>query len=619
MAYKLNKTDGSVLTDLIDGILDTDTTDLALVGRNYTGFGEFLNENFIKLLENFSNPNEPVAPLRGQLWYDTSVNKLKVYDGEDFQSASGAFSSDNQPTGGTLGDTWFNTVTKQFYLFDGSEWTLVGPAYTQQQDISGIIIDTIFDTNLVSKVVLKIFVAGALQAVVSAEEFTPNPIPNNIIQQLATPDNLAGTIFKGINLIDKENFKFIGIAEIADSISTGVPGEEPLTASKLVRNNTNGIINGSLALKVDSGLSIGTNDNARFLIDNGLTIKTTQAGSSSNVNIIVRPSASTPEEHAITINAVNRRVGIFQQSPGYNLDVTGDARITGNLIVEGDSFTTNVETVQVEDKNIELGVVETPDDLTAHNGGITLKGATDKTFNWSNVTSSWTSSENIDLATGKVIKHNGADLLSSTRLYDTVTQATGLTRVGTLTELTVDNIRVDTNTISRINGSGLTINPNSGDINVSTSNIVQLAEPTDVHHATTKNYVDQEITNEAIVFSFDTTGYSSPNDRIIDILEIAYPANTFAQGKSARVICTNYDATQTTDPIDVASASTTTEVDVNAAAGGTVSVIQGINLPNSLTPQFTLDITREIRFFVINSLGAWEVDTSQAQNPLNIT
>jgi hypothetical protein len=121
------------------------------------------------------------------------------------------------------------------------------------------------------------------------------------------------------------------------------------------------------------------------------------------------------------------------------------------------------------------------------------------------------------------------------------------------------------------------------------------------------------------VFGFDITGYASPNDRIIDILNVAYPPSTFAQGKAARVICTDYDATQSTDPIDVATASSTTEVEVNAAAGGTVSVIQGINLPNSLIPQFTLDITREIRFFVINALGAWEVDSTEAQNPLNIT
>ena len=119
MSYNLNKTDGTLLTELVDGILDTDTTDLALVGRNYTGYGEFLNENFIKILENFANPNQPVAPLRGQLWYDTSENKLKVFDGTDFQSAAGSFISETFPSGPVPGDTWFSTVERQFYLYDG--------------------------------------------------------------------------------------------------------------------------------------------------------------------------------------------------------------------------------------------------------------------------------------------------------------------------------------------------------------------------------------------------------------------------------------------------------------------------------------------------------------------
>ena len=616
MAYKLNKTDGSVLTDLIDGILDTSTTDLALVGRNYTGYGEFLNENFIKILENFANPNEPTAPLRGQLWYDTSENKLKIFDGDSFQSAAGSFISNTQPTGAIPGDTWFSTENKQFYLFDGTEWTLIGPSYSRLQGQSGFVVRTVFDTSLNSKTVLELYVNNALQLVISSEEFTPNPLPTNQIQGLVTSTNPAGKIFKGINLVTPDTFIFRGTAFNALNLKSGTG--QIIPESRLLKNDENGVLNGSLDVRTSAGISIGPDSDTRLIIDNGFTIVNKNVG--QNFNLVVNSSASElSETDAITVLANAQRVGIFQGSPAYNLDVTGDARITGNLIVEGDSFTTNVETVQVEDKNIELGVVDTPSDLTAAGGGITLKGATDKTFNWSNSTSSWTSSENIDLASGKVIKHNGANLLSSTRLFDTVTTATGITRVGTLSELTVDSIRLDGNTISRISGTGLTISVGAGDINVSSSKISQLDEPTLDHHATPKVYVDREIQNEPIVFSFDITGYASPNDRIIDVLNATYPPSTFAQGKAARIVCTDYDATQTTDPIDVASASSTTEVEVNAAAGGTVSVIQGINLPNSLIPQFTLNISREIRFFVINALGAWEVDGSQAQNPLNIT
>ena len=617
MAYKLNKTDGSVLTDLIDGILDTSTTDLALVGRNYTGYGEFLNENFIKLLENFANPNEPIAPLRGQLWYDTSENKLKIYDGDAFQSAAGSFIGETQPSGAIAGDTWFSTEAKQFYLFDGTEWTLIGPAYSRLQGQSGFVVRTVFDTSLNSKTVLELYVRDSLQAVISSETFVPQPLPTNLIQGLVTTDNPAGKIFKGINLVDPDAFIFRGTSNNAFNLKNEGTGQI-VPESRLLKNDENGVINGSLDIRSSSGITIGINSDTRLIIDDGFTIRNSRVG--QNFNLVVNPSTSALSQvDAITVLANEQRVGIFQGSPAYSLDVTGDTRITGNLIVEGDSVTTNVETVQVEDKNIELGVTSSPTDFTADGGGITLKGATEKTFNWVNATDSWTSSENIDLANGKVIKHNGIELLSSTRLFDTVTTATGITRVGTLSELTVDSVRIDGNTISRISGTGLTISAGAGDIVVTNSKITQLDEPTADDHATPKVYVDRSIQSEPIVFSFDITGYTSPNDRIIDILNTTYPPSTFTQGKAARVICTDYDAAQSTNPIDIATASSTTEVEVNAAAGGTVSVIQGINLPNSLQPQFTLNISREIRFFVINSLGAWVVDSSQAQNPLNIT
>ena len=89
MSYKLNKTDGTLLVDLVDGTLDTSTTDISLIGKNYSGFGEALNENMIKLLENFSKIIAPSRPLTGQIWFDTSEKRLKVYDGENFRTSGG--------------------------------------------------------------------------------------------------------------------------------------------------------------------------------------------------------------------------------------------------------------------------------------------------------------------------------------------------------------------------------------------------------------------------------------------------------------------------------------------------------------------------------------------------
>ena len=104
-----------------------------------------------------------------------------------------------------------------------------------------------------------------------------------------------------------------------------------------------------------------------------------------------------------------------------SFEVAGNLTVTGNLIVGGSTVAINTEVITVEDKNIELANIATPSNSAADGGGITLKGTTDKTFNWTNSTASWTSSENIDLASGKVFRINGTTVLTSTTLTANVT------------------------------------------------------------------------------------------------------------------------------------------------------------------------------------------------------
>jgi len=90
MAYQINKTDGTIVATVADGQIDQLSTDLTLIGKNYSGFGEALNENLIKLLENFASTTRPTHPIRGQIWFDVSELKLKVYSGTGFQPVSSA-------------------------------------------------------------------------------------------------------------------------------------------------------------------------------------------------------------------------------------------------------------------------------------------------------------------------------------------------------------------------------------------------------------------------------------------------------------------------------------------------------------------------------------------------
>ena len=112
MAYTINLTDGNIFATVSDGTINTSSS-ITLVGKNYAGYGEFLDENFIQMLENFSNTTAPVAPLTGQLWWDKTNSLLKVYNGTTFKTISAATASASAPTSNVTGDLWYDTVSQQ--------------------------------------------------------------------------------------------------------------------------------------------------------------------------------------------------------------------------------------------------------------------------------------------------------------------------------------------------------------------------------------------------------------------------------------------------------------------------------------------------------------------------
>ena len=126
MPYTINRYNGQVVATVADGTIDS-TTDLKLIGKNYAGYGEVQNENFLFLLENFANTTQPPKPLGGQLWFDSGNSKLKFYDGGKFRTTGGAEVGSSAPTGLTIGDFWWDSTNKQLFTWDGSTYVLVGP------------------------------------------------------------------------------------------------------------------------------------------------------------------------------------------------------------------------------------------------------------------------------------------------------------------------------------------------------------------------------------------------------------------------------------------------------------------------------------------------------------
>ena len=520
MAYKINKTDGTLLVDLLDGSINTSASDITLIGRNYKGFGELINENFVKLLENFASSSAPANPLRGQLWYDTSENRLKVYNGTAF-ATNGIIVSSTQPQL-TTGDIWLNSLTNQMSFFDGTDLVLVGPTHTAAQGVSGFVAQSILNTQNQTKTVLKFFVQNTLVGVWSAAQFTP--IASQVIAELITGSNPTGIIFPGFNLTSN-TYKYRGVATLAEGLIDGVGNT--ILADSLLRSDANDVTTGTLTVQNNSGLTVG--------LANQLTLKFSSA-SLPNTNIIANNvsnadfaiTAKNPAEYtAIFVDGSAARVGIFNTAPAYSLDITGDVRIQGNLITSGSSTAVTAEDLRVEDKTIELATITGTalgDDAYIDGGGIVIKStATNKTLLWQNSTSSLKSSEHFNLATGKEYKINGVTVLSNTALGSTVSSAPGLTTLGTLTSLNVGNLSLSGITLSATGNLQLQSSTNIISVQGS-ARITGIGLPSAASDATRKDYVDGYLPISLVA---DITGFASlsggVNGSIIRLLTDLYP------------------------------------------------------------------------------------------------
>jgi hypothetical protein len=310
MAYTVNKTNSSASPNqytVQDGVVNSQT-DLSLIGKGYAGYGELIAENFLHLLENFSNNSAPSKPITGQLWWNSSSGKLQVYNGTSWQTAGGSAPYQSiAPTGLAQGDLWIDSDTGQLYFYNGSSSILVGPPNASATQ-SGFTFDTILDSTDANQNITNIYNDGNRIAIISEDEFTPK-----------TAITGFATIKKGITLsTDISGNKFQGTASDADALG-GV------AAANYLRSNANDTTSGTITVANDGGIIVGTDSDLTISVDAGGAII---SNSTQDTDITFKVNDGGATTTVMTINGTESRVGIGTVSPSTKLQVVGTVTAT---------------------------------------------------------------------------------------------------------------------------------------------------------------------------------------------------------------------------------------------------------------------------------------------------
>lgn len=307
MPYTVNKTDSTESPNqytVQDSVLNTQT-DISLIGKGYAGYGEIVAENFLHILENFSSSTAPSRPIKGQLWFDSTTQKLKVFTGTVFQPVGGANYLSAAPSGLSSGDLYVNSTTQQLYFNNGTQNILVGPPASTD---SGFSFDTILSSIDQSKNITKLKNNNVLIAIISDEQFIPKTA-------------IAGfpTIKKGITLTESiVGVAFVGTASSASSLDGVNPEDFYL--------RTGGNISGAVTIKNDTGLQIGADDDFKITVEPSGNVSIINSTNNADISFTIKDGGTVTT--VMTIDGATSRVGIGTITPSTTLDVVGTVKAT---------------------------------------------------------------------------------------------------------------------------------------------------------------------------------------------------------------------------------------------------------------------------------------------------
>ena len=338
MPYIVNFTDeqNKVPITVYDNTSNTDTS-LLFPGRNVTGYGQIIAENFLHLLENFAKETAPANPVEGQLWYDTLNGGLNIFDSTNWKAASNIQKSPNEPDieASKAGELWVDTTNQQLYVFSGTRWILVGPNFSTGLR-SGPIVEQVIDSDNNARVILTFYVEDVPVFIISKDTFTPK-------------SSIAGflTIKSGLNVTDStidafENDSiYQGRAASADSLN--VAGNT-IESTKFLRSDVLNTLEKALNIKNNVGLIMGADGN--FTISVSATSANIYNGSVGSAIDLQTNQNGIP---TTVLRVTGGNVGVNKLDPSETLD------IDGNVLTSGIFKTTNTQ----ESSNLNNGSITT--------------------------------------------------------------------------------------------------------------------------------------------------------------------------------------------------------------------------------------------------------------------
>jgi hypothetical protein len=357
MAYQVDKFNGAFFVSVEDGTIDT-TSDLRFVGKNYAGYGEVQNENFLHLLENFANTTAPPKVIAGQIWFDSSAKKLKFYDGVRFKSAGGSEVSTTAPSGLSIGDFWWDSAAKQLYAWAGTEFALIGPEASPDLGssiVSAAVVKGTVDTAVGPHTILKVIADDKTVGIFSKAAFTLDNAQNPIDDFTVIKKGL--TLAKSQTGVSTDDYIMWGTANNANRLG-GFPADQYLKEGE---NSFTGEVQ-----FFDPGFTVGDGNDFRLRVEGGdevivenrlgnpITFRITVVETSDERDIaIIGSTGILPgTDNAFTIGQSGARYSnVFATTHTGNLvgNVTGNSTgiHTGNLLAADATVMVNATTKQI--------------------------------------------------------------------------------------------------------------------------------------------------------------------------------------------------------------------------------------------------------------------------------